>query len=171
MASKLGPSDADSIPPAWTAPPRRPPCRSAGQVETLLEHNFPRKEVVAMVESALQAGIRVNMESPPLYHRGYFWRITVELNVPGGSSVGVFLTCVTEHPIPEATMAKAAYSLRVQKSGGCLGIGGSDSHQCCINGSQGLMFAKDVVIRSVDELDKLLVDDQLRISCRVKGTA
>eukprot|EP00200_Dunaliella_tertiolecta_P003651 CAMPEP_0202349990 /NCGR_PEP_ID=MMETSP1126-20121109/7247_1 /ASSEMBLY_ACC=CAM_ASM_000457 /TAXON_ID=3047 /ORGANISM="Dunaliella tertiolecta, Strain CCMP1320" /LENGTH=309 /DNA_ID=CAMNT_0048941883 /DNA_START=150 /DNA_END=1079 /DNA_ORIENTATION=- len=171
VASKLGPSDADSIPPAWTAPPRRPPCRSAGQVETLLEHNFPRKEVVAMVESALQAGSREGIESPPLYYGGCFWKIRVELNVPGGCAVGVFLRCVTELPLPEPTLAGAAYSLRVLRDDGYLGIGGSDSRQW-FKESQGLgMFADDVRIRSVGELDELLVDNQLRISCRMKDIA
>uniref|UniRef100_A0A6S8Q7W7 BACK domain-containing protein n=1 Tax=Dunaliella tertiolecta TaxID=3047 RepID=A0A6S8Q7W7_DUNTE len=173
VASKLGPSDADSIPPAWTAPPRRfgLPRLTSDLADTLLEHSFSRSEVVAMVESALQAGSREGIESPPLYYGGCFWKIRVELNVPGGCAVGVFLRCVTELPLPEPTLAGAAYSLRVLRDDGYLGIGGSDSRQW-FKESQGLgMFADDVRIRSVGELDELLVDNQLRISCRMKDIA
>eukprot|EP00983_Pelagomonas_calceolata_P019072 599068-Pelagomonas_calceolata.AAC.1 len=100
----------------------------------------------------------------------------MELNVPDGSlprSVHVSLRCVTEDPIPEATMARAAeYPLRPQKDSAYLGIGGSDSHQCYFKGSQGVLKpAESVVIRSVDELDELMVDDQLHITCRMKDTA
>eukprot|EP00983_Pelagomonas_calceolata_P085133 1156494-Pelagomonas_calceolata.AAC.2 len=160
-----GRSDADVVPPAWAATPRLP----AVMKNATLEHSFPKSEVVSMVESA-HAGSSTSIFSPPMYYGGYYWAHQVQCSMPV-SSLGIYLQSTTRPPLPEPSLAKASYTLRIQKQGVRRRVNVTSGASIWFKGRAGWGKSGLLDVRSAKQLDELLVDDQLCVSCQLKDVA